>query len=131
MCGVTHITVVSLMYIPIEVPKSSKLHRRPVRSPLLEGRARKDKRKVIHQTCTVDGLLTFKEWCILIGIDVDLLEFADSDLFRKGELQSGLWVVPVAVSAHRVGFELFLTESNAERNREVLVSIFREQELFW
>lgn len=32
-------TVVELMYIPMEVPNSSKLHSTPVRSPVLDGNA--------------------------------------------------------------------------------------------
>ena len=41
-------TVVSLIYMPIDVPKSSKLHRMPVTSPLRpDGRAvKKEKNKL-------------------------------------------------------------------------------------
>ena len=105
-----------MMYMPIEVPKSSKLHKRPVRSPLLEGSAAIDDRRVINRTESKVRQLTFKEWCVFVGVDVDLLELADSDLLGEGELEPGLRVVPVTVGAHGVGFELFLAERNAERN---------------
>ena len=79
-------TVVSFMYMPIEVPNSSKLQRIPVKSPFLDGRANQNEKLVKQRKYKELKLLTFKEGLVLVCIDVDLLELANLNLFRESEL---------------------------------------------
>lgn len=58
-------------------------------------------------------ILTFKEWVLFVGINIDFSELADSDLFRKCLFKVGLWVESITVCAKSVGFELFLSKSDA------------------
>ena len=93
MCGVMHMTVVSLIYMPMDVPKSSKLQRIPVTSPFRpDGRAIHEEKKMVKMGKIFSmlelilgysiWLLTFKEECIVVSVNVYLGEFADTNLLR-------------------------------------------------
>ena len=123
-------TAVELMYMPIELPNSSKLQRIPVTSPLLpDGRA-----KVIERT-RLDRLLmrlilTFEEGRVIVGIGVDLGELADADLLRECILDLRLGVEAVPVSAQSPWLELFITKGDTEGDREHLISALGKSKLF-
>lgn len=112
MCGVTHITVVSLIYMPMPVPKSSKLQRIPVWSPLLpDGNAVDQKPELAHIS-----LLTFKEGRVLVGIHIDLRELTNADFLWVRSLDEGLRVKSKSVRAERVRFKLVVPERDADRH---------------
>ena len=107
MCGVTHMIAVSLMNIPILVPNSSKLHRMPVTSPPFPvGRAKKEIGQLLNKK------LTLEERTVLVRIDVNLRELADSDLLRQGILDLRLVVEAVPVGAKSPWHKLLVAESD-------------------